>query len=140
VRVARANKADANQPAIVKALRKAGCLVQSAGAIGNGFPDLIVSFAGVVTLMEVKVPGKGLNEAQRIFHAVWADSRLCVVTTPEEAIRAARACVEDPMPKCDQCAYTTPSASLLKDHKESAHGEQGDGKDEPAETPREEGK
>lgn len=94
MRVARANKVDANQPEIVKALRKAGCLVQTAGAIGDGFPDLVVSFAGVVTLMEVKMPGKGLNETQRIFHAVWADSRIAVVTTPEEAIRAASALTE----------------------------------------------
>lgn len=101
MRVSRANKVDANQPAIVAALRKVGCKVQSLAAIGDGCPDLMVGWAGVITLMEVKDGSKPpsarqLTDAQRVWHAIWAEERIAVVTTPEEAIAAARACTGVP--------------------------------------------
>ncbi len=45
---------DANQQAIVKALRQAGASVQSLASIGLGVPDLLVGFCGVNYLVEVK--------------------------------------------------------------------------------------
>lgn len=50
----RISKVDANQPAIVKALRALGCSVQSLAAIGKGCPDLLVARNGRLTLMEIK--------------------------------------------------------------------------------------
>jgi len=47
-------RVDRNQPAIVKALRDAGCSVQSLAKIGDGCPDLLVGRAGVNYLLEVK--------------------------------------------------------------------------------------
>jgi Holliday junction resolvase len=47
-------KIDANQTEIVKALRQAGCSVQSLAGVGNGCPDLLVARNGLMWLMEVK--------------------------------------------------------------------------------------
>jgi hypothetical protein len=90
-----AARRDANHAAIVKALRKVGCTVLDLGGVGNGCPDLLVGFAGVLTMLEVKDSAKPpsarqLTDDQKLFHAVWAETRLAVVTTPEEAIRAVR--------------------------------------------------
>lgn len=117
-----AAKRDANHAAIVQALRKAGCCVLDLGAVGNGCPDLLVQWAGVMTLLEVKNPDKPpsarkLTTDQKLFHAVWAEARLAVVMTPEEAIFAARTgTTEVPVPQCKQCGVTKPTRSLLDDH------------------------
>lgn len=47
-------RVDDNQVEIVKALRQAGCSVQSLAAIGKGVPDLLVARCGKMWLMEVK--------------------------------------------------------------------------------------
>lgn len=96
----RAARRDKNHQEIVAALRKAGCTVLDLGAVGCGCPDLLVGWAGVLTLLEVKDGAKPpsarkLTDDQRIFHAVWAECRIAIVTTPEEAIAAARACTEE---------------------------------------------
>ncbi len=72
----RAAKIDRNQPEIVAALRKAGAMVQPLHSIGQGFPDLLVFFRGVLTLLEVKdgdLPpsGRALTPDQVEFHRVW---------------------------------------------------------------------
>jgi Holliday junction resolvase len=99
--VRRAARRDDNHADIVRALRKVGCNVLDLGAVGNGCPDLLVSFAGVLSLLEVKDGSKPpsarkLTDDQKLFHAVWAESRLAVVTTPEEAVRAATILTEGP--------------------------------------------
>ena len=51
----RAAHIDANQPAIVEALRAAGASVEPKLArVGEGVPDLLVSFRGMWYLLEVK--------------------------------------------------------------------------------------
>jgi Holliday junction resolvase len=50
----RAAKIDANQEAVVTALRSAGATVQSLAGVGKGVPDLLVGFKGQTLLMEVK--------------------------------------------------------------------------------------
>lgn len=50
----RAARTDANQDAIVAALRAYGCSVQSLAALGKGCPDLLVGFRGQNWLMECK--------------------------------------------------------------------------------------
>lgn len=47
-------RTDANQTAIVRDLRVAGCFVQSLANIGDGCPDLLVIRHGKVHLLEVK--------------------------------------------------------------------------------------
>lgn len=67
---------DANQPEIVKALRKAGCTVEHLYAVGKGCPDLLVSIDDQVFLIEVKDGTKppsaqALTPAQITWHKEW---------------------------------------------------------------------
>jgi hypothetical protein len=52
--VRRAARVDDNHPAIVRALRATGCMVQSLAMVGDGCPDLLVMRAGTIKLLEVK--------------------------------------------------------------------------------------
>lgn len=84
-------KVDRNQPAIVAALRKAGVYVESTARLGRGFPDLVCSYHGYLTLIEVKVPGEPLTPQERRWHAAW--DRLCplfVVETIDDALLVTR--------------------------------------------------
>ncbi len=47
-------RADANQPAITKALRQIGATVQVIHMVGEGCPDLLVGLRGVNFLLELK--------------------------------------------------------------------------------------
>ncbi len=89
----RAAKIDANQTAIVSALRAAGATVQSLAAVGDGVPDLLVGFRGHTFLMECKdgrqPPSKQkLKPLQLEWHAAWRGGTLCVVDGAEAALRA----------------------------------------------------
>ena len=71
-----AAKIDANQPEIVKALRKAGAIVQSLAAVGKGCPDLLVGYRSINYLLEVKdgsrVPSeRRLTPDQVDWHNSW---------------------------------------------------------------------
>jgi hypothetical protein len=88
----RAAKVDQNQQAIVSALRTAGAVVQSLAAIGNGVPDLMVSFRGNLFLLEVKDGSKPpskqrLTVDQQKWHQAWG-ALVEVVNSPEAALRA----------------------------------------------------
>lgn len=88
-----AAKIDANQPAIVKALRKAGVMVQSLAGVGRGVPDLLCGIAGRLVLLEVKEPSqaasaKKLKPLQVVWHQEWAAYPVYVVETIEEALLA----------------------------------------------------
>jgi len=88
----RAARVDANQPAIVEALRAAGYSVQSLAAVGEGVPDLLVGAHGINVLLEVKDGSKSSSERrltadQERWHAAWR-GRVSVVKTPEEALLA----------------------------------------------------
>jgi hypothetical protein len=83
---------DANQPAIVKALRQIGCGVASIAKVGRtgGIPDLIVASGGRTVLIEVKDPSKPpsarkLTEDESSFHRAWP-GEIFVVETPEQAV------------------------------------------------------
>lgn len=85
----RASKVDSNHVAVVKALRKNGCVVISLAALGKGIPDLLAyrRAAGLLRLIEVKTPGREqkLTTAQaKAFPRlpVW------VVSSPEAALAA----------------------------------------------------
>jgi hypothetical protein len=83
----RAAKVDANQPAIVEALRRIGARVLHLHKVGGGCPDLLVCHRGRNVLIEVKMPGEGPNKMQSEFIAAW-DGELHIVRTPEEALTA----------------------------------------------------
>lgn len=83
----RAARTDSTHTQIVCALRDAGASVFSLAAVGLGFPDLAVGFAGRNYLLEVKGPKGTLNPYQKALHGMWA-GQMCVVRTPEEALAA----------------------------------------------------
>jgi len=80
----RAARVDANQEAIVSALRAAGAYVWIIG-----LPvDLLVGYKGHTFLMEIKDgPKKRLTKLQADFFESWAGSTLCRVDGPEAALR-----------------------------------------------------
>jgi len=73
----RAAAVDANQTAIIRALRKAGVSVQPLHTVGQGCPDIIAGFRGVNYLLEIKDGSKspsarGLTDAQLRWHVLWS--------------------------------------------------------------------
>ena len=94
----RAAKSDANQSAVVAALRAVGCSVSSLHRVGDGVPDLLVGFRGVTLLLEVKdgtkrPSARRLTPDQREWHASWRGGTVAVVDGVEAALRVVR-CVE----------------------------------------------
>jgi hypothetical protein len=86
---------DANQPEVVDALRKAGCLVSITSDFGGGFPDLLVKTPkGRVWMVEVKdgsaIPSRQrLTDKEKAWQAKWGDTYV-VVTSINQAIALAR--------------------------------------------------
>ena len=83
-------KADANQPAIVKVLRSAGCTVEHLHAVGKGCPDLLCAIDGQVFLIEVKDGAKDaskqkLTADQIVWHKDWK-AEVHIVNSTEAAI------------------------------------------------------
>ena len=83
----RAARVDANQPAIVAALRAVGASVSLTHRVGGGFPDLCVGFRGKNWILEVKTEKGSLNKMEQDFFRDWRGQRR-VVRTPEEALKA----------------------------------------------------
>jgi hypothetical protein len=88
----RAAKIDANQEAVVTALRTAGATVQSLASVGKGVPDLLVGYKGQTLLMEIKDGFKApsarlLNKDQLRWHGNWKGGALAVVDSPDAALR-----------------------------------------------------
>jgi len=80
-------RVDNNQTEIVRALRQVGATVQSLATIGQGCPDLLVSYAFRHVLLEVKSPGGTLTPDE----AAWIDrceGPVYVVFSVEDALRA----------------------------------------------------
>jgi len=80
----RAARVDANQEAIVSALRAAGAYVWIIG-----LPvDLLVGYKGHSFLVEIKSTSKKrLTKLQADFFENWSGSTLCRVDGPEAALR-----------------------------------------------------
>ena len=81
---------DANQPEIVRALRKVGALVEDTSKSGKGFPDLVVAFRGTVYLIEVKDGSKPpskrkLTDDQVLWHEKW-NGYAAIVKNIDEAL------------------------------------------------------
>ncbi len=87
----RAKNVDANQVAVVAALRAAGATVQHLHEVGQGCPDLLIGIAGSNYLIEVKNPAAGgaLNDEQVKWHRRWRGHAM-VITSPLQAFAFAR--------------------------------------------------
>lgn len=81
----RAKQVDANQAAVVAALRAAGATVQHLHEVGQGCPDLLVGFRGRNYLVEIKnaAAGGSLNAEQVKWHRAWR-GHVAVFTSPEQ--------------------------------------------------------
>ena len=82
---------DSNHAAVRDALRRIpGCRVFDAADMGQGFPDLVVGFMGVIRLIEVKdgrlSPSKRrLTKDEKRFHSAWEHLPVFVVNDIDEA-------------------------------------------------------
>lgn len=88
----RAAKVDANQSAIVSALRKIGATVQPLHTVGKGCPDLLIGLRGMNLLLEVKDGSKPpsaqkLTADQVAWHRDWC-GQVEVVNSVEQALIA----------------------------------------------------
>lgn len=83
-------RVDANQPAIVEALRKMGATVLHLHTIGKGAPDIAVGYKGKNALVEIKDGSKPpsarkLTPDEEKFHAEWR-GQVTVIESVDEAI------------------------------------------------------
>jgi hypothetical protein len=83
-------RVDANQKAIVKALRDAGMTVQHLHGVGQGCPDLVVGYSHngkkYNVLLEIKEKDGRLTPQQIIWHSGWR-GQVSVVSSAEEAVK-----------------------------------------------------
>lgn len=87
----KASRTDANQAEIVRALRQAGCTVQSLATVGKGCPDLLVGKAGRNWLLEIKDGSKPpsarkLTDDENRWHAHW-QGQVAVIEDVDQALR-----------------------------------------------------
>lgn len=79
-------RVDKNQKEIVDALRKAGATVLSLADVGNGCPDLLVSFRDELYLMEIKDESGKLTSDEANFFDAWGGNAY-IVRTVETALK-----------------------------------------------------
>ena len=78
---------DSNQEQIASALEKCGAKVdRKLARLGEGRPDLLVWYAHHWTVLEIKMPGEKLTEAEAKWHKIFDGAR--IVHTVEEAFQA----------------------------------------------------
>jgi Holliday junction resolvase len=85
-----AKRIDANQNAIVRALRDHGAYVRIVTQ-GDGLPDILCAYKGVTALLEVKDGDKSpshrkLTPAEEKFFKEWTGGLLIVVNSVQEAL------------------------------------------------------
>lgn len=81
----RAARVDTNQVAIVDALRSVGAFVQPLHQVGQGTPDLLVSFRNVWYLIECKVGREPLTPDEADWHAR-SRAPVSIVKSPDDAL------------------------------------------------------
>jgi len=91
-----ANRIDANQNAIVQALRECGATVRIISQ-GGGIPDLLVGYNKYTILMELKDGSKPpsarkLTEDEQKFFDEWTGGMLAIVNSIEEALDILKRC------------------------------------------------
>jgi hypothetical protein len=83
-RGAAGKRRDANEPAIIAALRAVGATVEQLS--GPNLPDLLVGFCGGNWLFEVKTEKGKLRPNQHLWQDLWHGT-VNIVRTPDEALR-----------------------------------------------------
>jgi len=90
----RAANVDANQPAIVRELRRAGLHVAHTHQLGRGFPDCIVTGYSIplnavaAVFVEIKVGNDKLTEKEKDWHAAYPDGGPLIVARRAEDVLA----------------------------------------------------
>ena len=84
------HRADRNQAEIVRALQKIGATVENTNMVGNGFPDLVVSYFGQWHLIEIKAPKGKLLDTQKRFHEEHSPAPIHIVRTVDDVIKWSR--------------------------------------------------
>jgi hypothetical protein len=87
-------RVDANQVAVVAALREYGATVLDMHTLGKGAPDIVVGYAGRNYLCEIKAPGGKLTPSERDWHNAWRGT-VWVIYTVDQAIDLIREAMED---------------------------------------------
>ncbi len=87
----RGGNPDANHGDIVDVVERMGGTAASTTGVGDGFPDLVVGFAGWNLLFEIKARGGSLRDSQVRFSQRWR-GLYQVVRTGGEAQAALLAC------------------------------------------------
>jgi hypothetical protein len=92
----RAARRDANEVAIVDALRACGASVRYVTQ-GDGIPDLLVGYNGYTILLEVKDGNKPpsarkLSPAEEKFFMEWTGGMLAKVESVQEALDILKSC------------------------------------------------
>lgn len=92
----RAARRDANEIAIVNALRACGAVVRYVTQ-GDGIPDLLVGYNGYTILVEVKDGSKPpsarkLSPAEEKFFMEWEGGMLAKVESVQEALDILKSC------------------------------------------------
>jgi hypothetical protein len=87
----RAKRTDANQAAIVKALRDVGASVGVMSDLGRGMPDLMVGYTPPngkpqTYLLEVKTAAGKLTADEHKWHMLWR-GQVAIVRSVEDALR-----------------------------------------------------
>lgn len=90
-----AARVDANQSAIVDALRGMGATVVLTHQMGHGFCDAVIGWRGQTLLAEIKDGSKPpskrkLTPDQEIFHSWWRGGKVHVLTSVNAAIELLR--------------------------------------------------
>lgn len=80
-----AKKTDSNQQSIIDHFRQLGYSVKDMSAVGQGFPDLIVSKMGDNILIEVKTESGKLTTDQMKFISLW-NSAVYLVRDAEDIL------------------------------------------------------
>lgn len=95
-------RVDANQPGIVKDLRKMGFTVVSLADVGDGCPDILVgslntpnrNFLFEIKNWKLKPSERRLTPKEEVFHAAWK-GQVAVVETTAEALKVMSAGRDD---------------------------------------------
>lgn len=72
----------------MRELRQCHLEVLDLHLVGKGCPDLLVSDAHKMLLVEVKARGGRLNRAQVVFHTLWQGVPILIAETAEEVLTA----------------------------------------------------
>jgi hypothetical protein len=111
----RAPRVDANQAAIVKALRGYGCSVTHLHGVGLGCPDLLLGIHGRTGLVEIKTPAAGRKkdggrtDDQIKWWDEWRGGPVALVTDVDSALRFARLLAFEPEKLCETTSTATQS-------------------------------